>query len=564
MIHPIGKTITFWLLCSLASLSYAQLSVNVDRRQISEADVLKLTIQVTNPTGTINPDFSFLEKDFNIIGVSGPNRKSSTTFINGRNTSTSSIQWELSLHPKRLGRVIIPAFRLGNEVSKQITIQVVPQSAAQKQATERLVFFETSVDRKTTYVQGQVIYTVRLFYVDNISGDFPGAPAITNAVIETIENERRYDTLRNGQRYYVLEKSYAIYPQKSGTLTIPRQAFSGSKVGRGFFSTRESITRLSESHTISVQPKPAAFPGPDWLPARALQVTESWSEAPPVFIVGEPVNRTLKISADGLAASLLPPFDNFEIEGTKTYRDPPADDQQTSQTGIVSSRTTIIGIVPTRPGSITIPEIRIPWWNTETDSLELALIPAATYAVSASETEQPEIRTTPLVAPVTDALPADITNITDVARTSPFWMLIAASLAAGWLITLLLWQRQYHNSIGRPALETDTTRSSDTASELLSRLVAACRKNQPDTARNLLFLWGQARYPAAASSHELASKLGSEQLAAEIRQLESCLFSAKADANWNGNSLASIVMELNGQTTTKPKQTALVGTLNPV
>ena len=80
---------------------------------------------------------------------------------------------------------------------------------------------------------------------------------------------------------------------------------------------------LSRPHTIKVKPKPVAFTGGHWLPARELLIAESWREPPPVFKVGEPVNRTVTIIADGLAAAVLPPTENIDIAGTKTYRKPP-------------------------------------------------------------------------------------------------------------------------------------------------------------------------------------------------------------------------------------------------
>ena len=565
MTHRIGRLSVFWMLAFMASFCHAQLSVTVDRNQITEAEILRLTIIINNPVQSFNPDFSSVETDFNILSMSGPNRKSSITYINGRNTSVSSVSWELRLHAKRPGRLLIPSFKIGDMVSQPINISVTRQSVNQQRVTQRFVFFETTVDRSETYVQAQIIYTVRLFYVDNISGDFPGPPDVGNSIIEAIENEHRYNTIKYGRGYNVLEKSYAIYPQKSGELTIPREAFSGSKVGRGFFSTREPIMTLSRPHTIKVKPKPVAFTGGQWLPARELLIAESWSEQPPVFKVGEPVNRTLTIIADGLAASLLPPFENIEIAGTKTYRDPPTEEQQTSPNGIVSIRTTIVGIVPTRPGSITIPEIKIPWWNTQTDSLELAVIPESTYTVEGSATDPASI-SQPLFLPSIPGSGSDKVTIPSSGSTQPaFWMIVSGCLALAWLMTLMLWLRQYHlgSRAPSPADGVQLAHVRDTA-DLYRRLVSACQKNQPSATQNLLFLWGKAKFPSIDSTRELAGELDSEQLEAEINQLETCLYSPEPDTAWNGKTLLKLLAELNSLTVKKPRKTSLAETLNPV
>ena len=98
-------------------------------------------------------------------------------------------------------------------------------------------------------------------------------------------------------------------------------------------------------------------------------------------MVGEPINRVLSMHAKGLPGSLLPPFKELEIGNIKTYVDPPDVSESAEEDGLVSSSITTVGIVPTIAGPITLPEIRIPWWNTQTDSEEVVVIPAATYDV---------------------------------------------------------------------------------------------------------------------------------------------------------------------------------------
>lgn len=48
----------------------------------------------------------------------------------------------------------------------------------------------------------------------------------------------------------------------------------------------------SEPLTLTVAPRPAAYGGDEWLPARALELSESFSDATTIR-VGEPVTRTV-------------------------------------------------------------------------------------------------------------------------------------------------------------------------------------------------------------------------------------------------------------------------------
>ena len=134
------------------------------------------------------------------------------------------------------------------------------------------MFFETEVDRDEVYVQGELVYTRRLYYKENVDGTMP-ALEINSAIVETLQPQQRYNTTKARQRFFVLEEQYAIYPQSSGTLTIPEQIFSGSRRARGFFSRSEAVMTRSKEHVISVLPKPAAFTGHDWLPAKALEIS---------------------------------------------------------------------------------------------------------------------------------------------------------------------------------------------------------------------------------------------------------------------------------------------------
>ena len=89
-----------------------------------------------------------------------------------------------------------------------------------------------------------------LFYTESIKGSFPPPPDLPDAVVTTIVDEKRSETIVNNQRYHVLEKRYAIFPQKSGILTIPLEVFRGTRGGSGFFSQRQQVSALTEDLNI--------------------------------------------------------------------------------------------------------------------------------------------------------------------------------------------------------------------------------------------------------------------------------------------------------------------------
>ena len=161
-------SVTLCMILALVSLTAgATMTATIDRNQMTEFEVLTLTVRVSGD-GVDRPDFDPIERDFEIINTQ-TRQSSSFSFVNGRQTSTVYTDYILSLRARRLGELTIPALYLGAARTQPIRIQVVETSAGTSRQN-RLVFFDTSVDTPETYVQGQIIYSVKLLYADSVSG----------------------------------------------------------------------------------------------------------------------------------------------------------------------------------------------------------------------------------------------------------------------------------------------------------------------------------------------------------------------------------------------------------
>ncbi|MFT6753960.1 MAG: hypothetical protein ACJA2O_004156 [Candidatus Azotimanducaceae bacterium] len=559
MNRPIGRILICLIFCLAASsVAIAKLVVTVDRTQLSDADVLKLVIKIENETVTGQPDLGVLSKDFEVLRVNGPNSERRMSITNGQRVNLSSTTWELLLRPRRLGTINIPGFAYGTEQSNPIVITVVPQTEEMKRRMDQYVLLETSVSSDEVYVQGQILYTVKLLYVENISGNFPAPPVFENAIVETLEDERRYDTVDNGRRFYVLEKRYAIFPQRSGGFTIPRQSFTGVRSGNGFFSNREQVGTSSSSHEINVKPKPEVFAGGDWLPAKSLQLFESWDSEQPSFTIGEPINRTLTLKVTGLAVTLIPPISGIEIEGAKTYQDPPLETQEITNSGISSTKVMTIGIVPTQPGTMVIPEIRLPWWNTDTNKMEVAIVPEGRYEVSGLvQNNVQQSQQTQLL----QVNQEHIANAKESASSSPFWKMVAALMSVLWLGTLLLWwhKPRVAKKQDEPAQAPQTNQSA-----LFKELLRKCRNNESEHILNSLFIWGKTKYPKIESTSHLLKIVNNSNFSEEIKHLERSLYSETTSTSWEGSNLVKLLVEVDNIQLQQTKSAALAASLNPV
>ncbi|MFT7687344.1 MAG: hypothetical protein ACI9FB_002696, partial [Candidatus Azotimanducaceae bacterium] len=325
--------------------------------------------------------------------------------------------------------------------------------------------------------------------------------------------------------------------------------------GNSFFSNREQIGTSSQSHDINVKPKPESFVGGDWLPAKSLQLNESWLSGSPAFSVGEPINRTLTLIVEGLAVSLIPPITDTEIDGAKTYRDPPVETQEVNNDGINSMKVITIGIVPTQPGMMIIPEIRLPWWNTDTNQMEVAIVPESRFEVSGLV----QTNTQPTLA---ESLPITQENLSSSTTTtsSSLWKIIAAIMSTLWLGTLLLWWRKPRTQ-KKEVEPVQAPRTSQSA--LFKDLLNRCKNNQSDHILNSLFIWGKTKYPEIDSISGLLKVVRNEQFSKEIQGLEQALYSKETDSSWNGDNLAKVLREVDNIEIKQTKTAALTASLNP-
>ncbi len=113
---------------------------------------------------------------------------------------------------------------------------------------------------------------------------------------------------------------------------------------------------------------------------------------------------------------------------------PTTEDRATEQ-GITGLRSQSIAIVPTRSGSLTLPELRIPWWNSVDAKLEYAVIPALRISAlsnGSKSTPPPKNADEPLQVS-TIGTPIDTE---DAKAISLLWPLVAALFLLLWLLAL--------------------------------------------------------------------------------------------------------------------------------
>lgn len=530
-----------------ASPAQAAFQAFVDRNPVAVDESFTLTLKSDENLDS-NPDLNVLKQDFDVLGQS---RGSSIQIINGN--ATQSIQWQIRLIAKRSGQLTIPAINAGGQSTQPIVLNVTGANEAQAAQQSGELFVEVSAEPRTAYVQQQIIYTVRLYRTVNIGNGstlsdpiFPGM----DAVVERLGDDRSYQTTHNGQAYAVIERRYVIYPQKSGQFTSAPVQFDGeiieAKRGGGIFMfdpfNQNSRHKRVSSKTIafSIKPAPAGLGGAQWLPASKLQLTDQWSENPPKFTAGEPITRTLVISASGLTASQLPALDSNTIDGIKLYPDQPVLKNNKDDNGVSGVRTQKIAIMPMRAGSMTLPAIEIKWWNVNTEKEEVARLPARNITVlpgSVNQLPSAIVGVSPGEDSESSALSADILSVNESAAANfsrGWWPWLSLLFGSGWLATLVIWWRQTR----KKSLPTATERGrEESISQQEKQLHKCCMANDAAQAKSKLLAWAKLRWlqNPPASLTAMAS-ICQPALAQALNELDRALYAKTSDV-WQGDNL---------------------------
>ena len=517
-----------------------------ERNPIRADETVRLIVEADARVGGARPDVEPLRRDFEVLGQSSSTR---ITLENGRRSTRT--RWIFELAPRRSGQLTAGPLQVGAMTSPEIALEVLPAPAANDASSARDVFIETDVAPEDVYVQSQLTYTIRIYraveFLEAALSDFAPEGAVTHR----LGKDATYTRAIDGRRYRVIERRFAVFPQASGQIVLPAVQLDARIADAGAASTMDRLfgegrrVRLaSQPAEVTVKPRPSAAATP-WLPARAVTLAEEWPEDPPRLVAGEPVTWTLRLGATGLAGEQLPPVDLPDLDSVRAYPDQPSIvTRTTGRDAVHGERVQRIAMVPGAAGELTLPELRVQWWDVEADAPRIARIPARTLAVAAApaigEASRPALAAVPEV---------DTAALVAAESDRRLWQGLSAALAVAWLATLggLLRARGRLRRGGSAPPEPVSSGPSRNTAAARRRVLEACRAASPRAARDALLDWAGTAWPESPP-RDLVSfvarvRNGSltgepEAFAEAILALDRALWSAEA-AGWTGESLAA-------------------------
>ncbi|WP_137167609.1 BatD family protein [Salinimonas lutimaris] len=433
----------------------------IDKNPVMVDEAIRLSVTATGDADRDAFDSSPLLNDFVVGRTSISNR---TSIVNG--SRTDSVTWTTVLFPRDKGTFTIPSFSIGGQQTQPIQVKVIPvqQAGEDQQQEARDYYVTTSADSTEVYLHQQIRYTVKLYLASDIERGTLQAPEMEQAQISQLGDDKRSTEIVNGRRYTVIERNFAVVPQRSGEYRLRGPVFTGevmapnTRQSFGFFNRTQTINRLGPDITITVKPEPADIDY-HWLPSEYVDINEEWPQNA-TFKVGEPVTRTITLTATGVVEEQLPEFPKNYPPGFKTYPDQAKTATVDKNNTLIAQRVESTAVIPTKPGLFVLPDITIPWFNVSTGQTEYAKLPARQIevkpdtAASAAPAPPPSTAGTSdntAVAPTTEQPATE----SPAVPSSP-WLMILSALVLLLVVLLIVVIAYYRRKLGQLPQSTAT------------------------------------------------------------------------------------------------------------
>ncbi|GGW62435.1 BatD family protein [Alishewanella tabrizica] len=539
---------TFFLFVMLLSssplLAFTTLQSQVDKNPVLAGEAITLTVTADARLNANDLDYQQLSTWFNVMA---PSVSQSTQIVNGQRTQ--STRWSFTLFPLQPRNVTIPAFEINGIRSLPIELTIVAQTASPN--TPRELFVDaTLVGSTNVFVQQMLYYDVVIYFSGDLQRGNLTEPQLEGAEIQRVGQDVEGNDLVDGVRYRTITRRYSITPQRSGTVTITPPLFTGDMIERdvgnyNYFARSKTVMAEAPPITLEVKPQPAEFAG-SWLVAGLVTLTEEWQPELSTLTVGEPITRIITLSAVDVAGSQLPDLTPQYPSQLRLYQEQPQTKSAERSNRLVAQKVFTTAIIANESGDITLPEIRLPWWNSQTNQQEIAVLPQRTLRVNAATGNLPAATSESTQRTVLEATKTEYIN------DNPWqWNYTSTLLTLGWLFTLLgFWFILSRRTVTPPNVILSARSPFDN-----KRLKHACLKGDAQLAATELLAWGKQQFKQPILSlGQLCQHLEDQHFVAEVKLLEQQLYHSTPLA-WQGQKLYQCWREWHAPTSAQSKDT---------
>ena len=527
------------MICNTAGAQSFDATVN--RNIVPEGETFVLTLELKDVDTSSSPDLSALNQDFMVLSVSNGYR---TNIINSQ--VSKSRQWNLVMIPKKTGEINISEIELAGYKTKPITITVKPSGEEPLVKAEDVnspkFKITGDINNNNPYVQEQINYRVKIYDVGGLQGNPPYFSASGDDwIIKNIGEPKIETKIINGRNLREITFDYAFFPLKSGELIIPPAQFSGYYLTKStrtdpfarFFEEDEFFAGFGmntvfanknpvvlNTKPIKVNVKPAVSGATWWLPAKDVKLSAEFNEQKPQFKVGEPVSRTVYLKAVGVLDTNLPEIEFASVDGVKQYPEKPISEMSVKDNDIISISKISNVYIPSKTGDIVLPEIEVQWFNTTTNSFEVASIPEYKINVegtmSTPQDEKQRVEEIVQQPQTQDKKGVDVETKVDNGKI--IYLLIIAFFG-GILVALVL-----SKLLTKVALQPNNKKT----------IIEAAKAKNLKLLRDELIIWGQKHFPDKniANLQDVADIFDSQVFNRELDKIRETLY-ANTEKDWD-------------------------------
>ena len=334
--------------------------------------------------------------DFDVLMGPSQSTSYSSSWVNGKNTSETTVSFTYILMPKKEGTyTIAPAtikVKGATYSSNGLSIKVLPADKSGKSSSNSSsgtssatisnddFFVRMIVSKANVYEQEGFLVTFKLYAARpcGLSGaKFPEFEGFLAQEIDLPDKQWVQDHYNNRNYFTVDLKQVVLYPQRSGQLTIGKGTYDATiristpskarSIFDDFFDSYRDMNKqlVSQPATINVKPlpsgKPASFSGAVGNFTMTASLSNDHVKA------NEAVTVKVKISGNGNLKVLKNPeviFPNdFDVY------DPKVDvDTKTTTSGVTGSKNIEYMAIPRYAGDFEIPAVSFSYFDTKSQS----------------------------------------------------------------------------------------------------------------------------------------------------------------------------------------------------
>ena len=346
MMRKVFSIIIFVFILNVISTAYAKevkVVISVDKNKVEIGSHIRLTVGVEGAFDTDIPKLSMPES-FSLMF--GPSVSTQTTIINNVVKVFRGFMYGFS--PREKGRFEIGPVTLDYKgrtyTSNSISIEVVARTpfesiideksdtSGQRVDINKMVFVELKTDKQEAYIYEEIIQSFKLYFQKGLPIDDLDyvAASTKNFLAEKLGEERRYEEVRDGILYNVIELRTALFPLVSGIIKIPSASFKCNIIIRqqrnrgslfdefmGGGGRRYPVERSTEPVKMTIKPLPVVGK-PEGFTGAVGKYTMDVLAKPTKLKIGDPITLTINIRGEGNIQTIGEPL--LAPEGMKDFK----------------------------------------------------------------------------------------------------------------------------------------------------------------------------------------------------------------------------------------------------